>query len=216
MSQSVVMTPQFFNLDSLKQELKQLSHLHQVAFAASICERMLPMYEKFSRRANWGQPSLLREVLDEVWLILQEKSIAPSKIRKLMEKIDGEGICPDSDSDDFCDAYYLFEAQFTILALYSTLTTLLTSESKHIIEVVENARFDTIEGFISQRDKLYEVKNYQDMLEPIANDPLAKQELAKEMEDLQNLKKSDKLSAEFLEWLRTSSCNKGKSLIDLL
>jgi hypothetical protein len=82
--------------------------------------------------------------------------------------------------------------------------------------VVGNARFDTIEGFISQRDKLYEVKNYKDMLEPIANDPLAKQELAEEMEDLHNLKKIDKLSAEFLEGLRTSSSNKGKSLIDLL
>ncbi|MEG4506105.1 DUF416 family protein [Microcoleus sp. F6_B4] len=210
------MSRHFFELDTLEQELKQLSHLHQVAFAASICERMLPMYEKFSRRANWGQPSLLREVLDEVWLILQQKSIAQSKIRKLMEKIDGEGVWPDSDSDEFCDAYYLFEAQFTISALYSTLTALLTSESKHIIEVVENARFDTIEGFISQRDKLYEVKNYKDMLEPMANDPLAKQEMAKEMEDLQNLKKADKLSAEFLDWLRISSCNKGKSLIDLL
>jgi len=209
------MTPQFFNLDSLKQELKQLSHLHQVAFVASICERMLPMYEKFSRRANWGQPSLLREVLDEVWLILQEKSIVPSKIRKLMEKIDGEGVWPDSDSDEFCDTYYIFEAQFTISALYSTLKALLTSDSKYIIGVVENARCDTIEGFISQRDKLYEVKNYLDMLEPIANDPLAKQEMAKEMEDLQNLKKADKLSAEFLEWFRTSSCNDGKSLLDL-
>ncbi|MEG4204631.1 DUF416 family protein [Microcoleus sp. Pol7_A1] len=210
------MTPQFFNLDSLEQELKQLSHLHQVAFAASICERMLPMYEKFSQMENWGQPSLLREVLDEVWLILQEKSIAPSKIRKLMEKIDGEGVCPDLESDEFCDAHYAFEAQFTISALYSTLTALLTSDSKYIIGVVRNARFDTIEGFIGQRDKLYELKNSQDMLEPIANDPLAKQEIAKEMEDLQNLKKADKLSAEFLEWLRTSSCNKGKSLIDLL
>ncbi|MGB8689878.1 MAG: DUF416 family protein [Microcoleus sp.] len=209
------MTSQFFNLDSLEQELKQLSHLHQVAFAASICERMLPMYDKFSLMANWGQPSLLREVLDEVWLILQQKSIAQSKIRKLMEKIDGEGVWPDSDSDEFCDAYYLFESQFTISALYSTLTALLTSDSKYIIGVVRNARFDTIEGFISQRDKLYELKNSQDMLEPIANDPLAKQELAKEMEDLQNLKKADKLSAEFLEWLRTSSCNNGKSLIDL-
>jgi uncharacterized protein len=118
------MSSHFFELDTLEQEIKQLSHLHQVAFAASICERMLPMYEKFSRMANWGQPSLLREVLDEVWLILQQKSIAQSKIRKLMEKIDGEGVWPDSDSDEFCDAYYLFEAQFTISALYSTLTAL--------------------------------------------------------------------------------------------
>jgi uncharacterized protein YjaG (DUF416 family) len=100
---------------------------------------MLPMYEKFSRMANWVQPSLLREVLDEVWLILQQKSIAPSKIRKLMEKIDRESVLPDSDSDEFCDAYYLFEAQLTISALYSTLTALLTSDSKYIIGVVNTS-----------------------------------------------------------------------------
>lgn len=208
------MIPDFFELDSLREELKQLPHLHRVAFAASICERMLPMYSKFAQMENWGRPSLLREALDEVWLILQGKPIDLSKIRQLIQDMDGENVWPDSESDDFCDADYLFEAQFTVSAIYSTLTDILTSDFKYVMGVVDEARFYTIEGFISQRDKLYEVKNRNDTLEPIANDPLAKQELAKEMEDLQKLKNAETLSPELVEWLRTTSA--GKSLIPLV
>lgn len=207
------MTPQFFNLDSLKEEIKQLSHLHRVAFAASICERMLPMYNNFSQMENWGRPSLLREALDEIWLILQGKPIDLSRIRQLIEDFDGENVWPDSDSDDFCDAPDLFEAQFTVSAFYSTLTVIMTSDCKYIIGVVKNARFDTIDGFVSQRDNLYEVKNFDEEMEQIANDPLAKQEMAKEMEDLERLKNAETLSPELLEWLRTTST--GKSLIEL-
>jgi uncharacterized protein len=45
----------FFHIDDLEQKLKQLSPLHQLAFAASICERMLPNYNAFSRMENCGE-----------------------------------------------------------------------------------------------------------------------------------------------------------------
>lgn len=200
-------------MDSLKQEIAQLPHLHAVAFAASVCERMLPMYNKFSQMEKWGRPSLLREALDEVWLILQEKPTDLSKIRQLIEELDGENVCPDSESDYFCDAPYLFEAQFTISAIYCTLKAIITADFGYIIGVVDTARFETIDGFISQKDKLYQVKDRQYVMESIATDPLAKQEMAKEMEDLERLKNDDKLSPTLLDWLRTTS--NGKSIIKL-
>ena len=60
----------FFDLDTLEKELKKLPHLHRVAFATSICERMLPIYNAFCRMENWGDPSVLRKALDEIWQIL--------------------------------------------------------------------------------------------------------------------------------------------------
>lgn len=207
------MIPQFFELDSLKEELKQLPHLHRVAFAASICERMLPMYSKFAQMENWGRPSLLREALDEVWLILQGKQIDLPKISQLIEEMDGENVWPDEQTEDFNTFDYLFEAQFTVSAIYSTLTALLTSDFKYVMGVVKNARWETIEGFINQRDKLYEINNCEYEMELIAKDPLAKQELAKEMEDLEKLKSAETLSPELVEWLRSTSA--GKSLIPL-
>ena len=40
---------QFFEFDTLRIELNKLPLLHQVAFAASICERLLPSYNVFCR-----------------------------------------------------------------------------------------------------------------------------------------------------------------------
>ncbi len=209
------MTLQFYNLDSLKEELKQLPHLHRVAFAASICERMLPMYKIFSQIENWGRPSVLRESLDEVWLILQGKPIDSSKLHQWMEDYLCEDVCPHVEEYNFDNLDYLYEAFFTVSALDCTLTALLTSDLKHIIAVVNLARFETIERFITERDNLVEADNPQDEMELIANHPLAIQEIVKEMEALQKLKNADKLEPELLEWLRTTSHNNGKSLIDL-
>ncbi|MGB3510995.1 MAG: DUF416 family protein [Microcoleaceae cyanobacterium] len=206
------MKPRFYDLDFLKEELEQLPHLHRVAFAACICERMLPMYNKFSQIENWGQPSVLRETLDEVWLILQGKPIDSSKINRLMKYYDREDVFPNIEDYEFCNLEYLYEAHFTASALCCILDGLLKQNLEYIMAVVKEARFYTIEGFISERDNLIEVGNLKYEMELIANDPLAKQELTKEMEDLQKLKNTDKLEPELLEWLRTTSS--GKSLID--
>ncbi|MGB3403987.1 MAG: DUF416 family protein [Microcoleaceae cyanobacterium] len=209
------MTLQFYDLDLLEEELKQLPHFHSVAFAASICERMLPMYNKFSQMENWGKPSLLRKSLNEIWLILHGKYIDSSKLYQLIKYLDSENVYPDDQTEYFCHFDYLFEAQFTVSALYSTLTALLTLDLKYIIGVVKNARFETIERFITERNNLIEADNSQDEKELIANHPLAKQELAKQNEDLQRLKEAETLYPELLEWLRNSSHNNGKNLIDL-
>ena len=87
----------FFDIDGLEQELKQLSPLHQLAFAASICERMLPNYNAFSRMENWGDPSIPRKALNEIWQILQGKIVDRVKLIQLAENCGCENIFPDSD-----------------------------------------------------------------------------------------------------------------------
>ncbi len=49
----------------------------------------------------------------------------------------------------------------------------------------------------------------------IACHPLAVREMAKQSKDLRFLKQAEKLNPDFVEWLRTSFDNDGKSLIDL-
>ena len=53
------------------------------------------------------------------------------------------------------------------------------------------------------------------MVDYILNHPFAIREIAKQKEDLQRLKDVETLEPELLEWLRTTSYNNGKSLIDL-
>ena len=47
------------------------------------------------------------------------------------------------------------------------------------------------------------------------NHPLLIREIAKQNEDLQRLQETQTLDREFLEWLRTSFDNDGKSNVDL-
>lgn len=206
----------FFDLNALEQELKELPHLHRVAFAAAICERMLPNYNAFSHMENWGDPFVPRKALDEIWQILQGEPAEVTKVHQLRQECGCEGVFP--DSDEFCDSYYLFEAQETLFAIRATLLAFLDSDLQNIIQVVKCARFNTIESFIYARDKSFQASPNKDELEvvalAIANHPLAVRELAKENEDLQRLKEAKTLDYDLLEWLRTSFNNDGKSIID--
>lgn len=205
--------PDFFNLKALEKELEALPPLHRLAFAASICERLLPNYNAFSRMENYGDPSVLRKALDEVWQILEGKPVDTERIQQFYNGLDI--ICP--DSDDYYDSYYTFEAQEALFAIRSTLRASIHLEIKNVLYVVEIARFDTIELFIKARDESFNSKQYNsdEEVEAIANHPFAVRELKKENEDLQRLKETETLDKNFLEWLRTSFNNGGKSVIDV-
>ncbi|MBC6423541.1 MAG: DUF416 family protein [Hormoscilla sp. SP5CHS1] len=60
-----------------------MPQIHRLAFAAACCERLLPTYNAFCRRENWGNPALLRKALDEVWQVLQGKSVDAARISEL-------------------------------------------------------------------------------------------------------------------------------------
>ena len=64
-----------YKFDALEKELERLPPLYRIAFAASCCERLLPNYNAFSCMENLGDPSVLRNALNEVWQILQGKPV---------------------------------------------------------------------------------------------------------------------------------------------
>lgn len=49
------------------ESLAKLPIKQQAAFAAYLCERMLPNYQLFSQQSQWGDPSILRGALDVCW-----------------------------------------------------------------------------------------------------------------------------------------------------
>ncbi|HAJ63145.1 MAG TPA: DUF416 domain-containing protein [Cyanobacteria bacterium UBA8543] len=205
---------QFFKFDTLKKELERLSTHHRVAFAASCCERMLPNYNHFCRQVEWGNRSVPRTALDEIWQILQGKPADAARVSQLREDCGREDIFPDSlDFGDDC-----LEAQEALIALRATLKACVDPSVQRIVEVAKSARY-TIETHIPYRDITFNVTQEKDgeekFYEAIAAHPLAVREIAKETEDLQRLKETETLDRDFLEWLRTSFDNNGKSLIDL-
>ena len=204
----------FFEFDTLEKELEILPPFHQVAFAAACCERLLSNYKAFCRQVDWGDPSVPRNALDEAWQILGGKQVNSAQIEQLIEDCGGADIFPeDLDFGDNC-----LEAQEALMAIRATLQACLDPTVKRIVKVVESTRY-TIETHIPYRDNTFDVTWEKDgeetFYEAIANHPLAVREMAKEAEDLQRLKETEILDKNFLEWLRTSFDNDGKSLIDL-
>jgi hypothetical protein len=205
----------FFEFDILEKELSELPQFHQVAFVASCCERMLPNYNAFCHIYDWGDPNLARTALDEVWQMLQGKPVEEVIIEQLIEACGSEDIFP-SDLD--FGGEYCTEAQDALQALIYTLCVLREPNLQYILKVVKSAR-RTIEAFIPDSESSFNVDWKKDGIEKykeaIASHPFAVREIAKEAEDLQRLKETEILDRDFLEWLRTSFDNDGKSLIDL-
>jgi uncharacterized protein len=204
----------FFELDTLKRELENLPELHRVAFAAACCERLLPNYNAFCKIFNWGVPEVPRVALDEVWQILQGKLVDPVKVNQLREDCGREDVFP--DCLEFGDDS--LEPQEALVALRATLTACLDPTVENIVYTVKSARH-TIEAYIPYKDTSFNITWEKDGEEQfcsaIASHPFAVREMAKEAEDLQRLKETETLERDFLEWLRTSFNNDGKSSIDL-
>ena len=154
-----------------------------------------------------------REVLDEIWQILKGKGTETAKVIQIQEEL--TKVIP--DGDDFGGCEYCYEAQEALLAINATLEAYLYSNLERIVSVSKAAR-STIDIFIQHEDPLnvsIKKDGWEKVKEALASHPLAVREMAKQTEDLQRLKEIKTLDKDFLEWLRTSYDNDGKSLIDI-
>ncbi|MEG3954191.1 DUF416 family protein [Microcoleus sp. herbarium2] len=204
----------FFQLDTLQEILETLPPFHRVAFAASICERMLPINELFSQEESWGDSTVLRNALDEIWQILLKKQADAEKIEELTKACEQQTL----HADDVRQSRLDYEAQQTISAVCFTLESCLEPTSIKVLDVAQCVE-ETIYAFVTSRkfddDESWNDKSSEELDNYVASHPLAIQEMAKQREDLQWLKQVETLDRDFLERLRTSSHNNGKSLIDL-
>lgn len=205
----------FYNFDVLEKEIEKLPPLHRIAFAASICERMLPNYSTFAREAGWGNPSILRVALDEVWQILQGKPLDEPKIYQLMEECSNNS----PSGDDSYDSHYLPEAEVAVIAISNTLYLCLEPTPERTIGVARQAE-ETLFSFISLLASLkasgsWDKKTLAEQEKEVASHQFTLREIAKEKEDIQRLTEVEILDREFLESLRASFNNSGRSLIDL-
>ncbi|KAF3889181.1 MULTISPECIES: DUF416 family protein [Nostocales] len=219
---------EYLQLDILEEEAKTLSPYHKIAFAASICERLLPNYYIFARESDWNTSSLLRNALDEVWLLLESKYIYEVKLRQLI--IDCEQAIPHDHDNNFSE--YVSEARYAAASVCYALELCLEGNSK-LVRMVADCAYETLwiylnwqgeylddnwENEASQEQKKqgkWEEKSLEEQEKIIINHPFTVREMTKENEDLQRLKETPILTEEFLQWLRISSNNDGKSLIDL-
>ena len=169
--QNKFMNLKFYDFDSLEKELEKLSPLHRIAFTASGCERLLPNYNAFSREENWGDPSILRKALDEVWQILRGKPIDVEALSQLIIDCYSDDMVP--HSEDFSG--YVMEARGVCTAIYHTLNACIDCQTKTIVEAVTRLAF-AIEFYENLNEDLnvdVDKLEYSEYIEAIAKHPLA-------------------------------------------
>ncbi|MBH8573199.1 DUF416 family protein [Nostocaceae cyanobacterium CENA369] len=84
-----------------------------------------------------------------------------------------------------------------------------------VAEEIHETLFEYIDYLCQCEDEYSEDMSHEELVEIVSNHPFTVREMAKQSEDLQRLRETPTLTAEFLQWLRTSSENGGKSLLDL-
>jgi len=201
-------------LEALEKEIAELPPAHRIAFAASCCERMIPNYSAFSRAEGWGDPAMMRTALNEVWQILQGKLVDAERIHQLQEYCNGAV----PEFDYLNNTIYAYGALQSAQSICHCLELCLNPTSpivNKIVECVVNIVTEYIRILKEDADSNWLNKTYAEQNEDIDNHPFTIREIAKQREDLQRLKEIATLDREFLEWLRTSFDNGGRSLIDV-
>jgi uncharacterized protein len=164
---------------SLANDLARLSPRHQLAFAASCCERAIPNYQRFSRQEGWGNPEVLRRALDYVWrLVGGERATA----EELQERIDEcRRVTPNLDDFGSVEAASAQEAAFSVLILleYSS-----DANPRHAVRISGFSR-DTIDMFVQMRDQVDPSSPSLD--ERVWTDSLMVREIQKQLSDVAQL-----------------------------
>ncbi|OYD99065.1 hypothetical protein CDG77_03130 [Nostoc sp. 'Peltigera membranacea cyanobiont' 213] len=207
------MNLKYGEFDILERELEALPPMHRVAFAAACCERLFPHYDIYLRAAredDWDGEDLFRVALDEIWEFLAGKKVDVARFRQLY-----------SDSDQSYPDYENVEtpeAQRAAGAILNTLELCLDPSVQQTISVakeIHETLFEYIDYLCQCEDEYSADISHEELVEIVSNHPFTVREMAKQSEDLQRLRETPTLTGEFLQWLRTSSKNGGKSLLDL-
>ncbi|MEH2217528.1 MAG: DUF416 family protein [Nostoc sp.] len=208
------MNLKYGQLDILEQELETLLPMHRIAFAAACCERLFPNYGIFLRdikEQGWNEKDPIREALEEIWEFLVGKNVDAARFRQLLSNC--ERYPYDYENEETA------ESQRAAWAICSTLELCLEPTLSNIISVakhIEETLFEYLDCEMSEFENAnWDKKSHKQVLEVIANHPFTIREMAKQSEDLQHLQETPTLTTEFLQRLRTSSENGGKSLLDL-
>ncbi|MEH2199409.1 DUF416 family protein [Nostoc sp.] len=207
------MNLKYGQFDILERELEALPPMHRVAFAAACCERLYPHYDIYLRAAredDWDGEDLFRVALDEIWQFLAGKKVDVARFRQLY-----------SDSDQSYPDYENVEtpeAQRAAGAVLNTLELCLDPSVQQTISVakeIHETLFEYIDYLCQCEDEYSPDMSHEELVEIVSKHPFTVREMAKQSEDLQRLRETPTLTPEFLQWLRTSSENGGKSLLDL-
>jgi len=196
-----------FDASSLRARLEKLVSGKQLAFGAVTCERLLPNYAAFQKDTGWGDVALLRKALDFVWSSIGSESIDARRARSITTSI--EAVTP--DSEDY-ETVYADLAQDACLCVLNLLGFLSEKDVDKIIYAVTYAA-DSVDLYVQEIENM--APNDPELEQKILNHRLMQRELAQQEKNLADIEQASALSPDFLNALKASWNNEGKSNLNL-
>ena len=122
-------------------EFYDLNDWQLAAFCAAISERMFPNFALFSNLIEFGDADKLRTILNGVWDYLNNSG---AKMNFDVQLDNVEDNMPDLDEFDMYGASPALDA---VVALFSTLNTIIAADASEVISVANMSR-EAVAGFI--------------------------------------------------------------------
>jgi uncharacterized protein YjaG (DUF416 family) len=122
-------------------ELYDLKDWQLAAYCAAVSERMFPNFALFARLMEFGDVAKMRQVLDAVW---DHLSNTGAKMNFEVQLDNVEANMPNLEKFEMYGASPALDA---IVALYSTLNTVLSADAGEVINVANMSR-ESVATFI--------------------------------------------------------------------
>ncbi len=191
----------------IEARLQRLDPPRLAVFCACLTERLFPNFALFSRLVEFGDAGQLRQILNGVWDHLGNTG-AKMNFEVQLDKV--EANLP--DLDDF-DMYGASPALDAVLALFSTVTSILEGEAEEAV-AVSNLSRECVAHFIEVTEGDDQMSD-EELVRFINTHEMMQQEEAFQQDVLDLLEAGKTLNAARLRELRTLAQNEGVSNIGI-
>ncbi|WP_415889708.1 YjaG family protein [Neptuniibacter sp. SY11_33] len=175
-------------------EFYDLKDWQLAAYCAAITERMFPNFALFARMMEFGDVSKMRQILDAVWDHLNNTG-AKMNFEVQLDKV--EDNMPDLEEFDMYGASPALDA---VVALFSTLNTVIAADASEVLTVANMSREsvatfielnaddqisdDELVRFINTHDLMVQEDDFQADILEIIQDDLPRRDALQELREL--------------------------------
>jgi Protein of unknown function (DUF416) len=199
-------------------ELEKLGLEHQILFAASICERTLPVYVSIDFEENFNHKTLpvLRETLDYIWNFPASGIFDSERLQSFLTTC--QKITSEIEDDELCNSP---ENTAPYVVSY-TLELCLTGNIRQLKNVAIGGHgiLSQILDFLMQEEEdivggcPWSGKSNKEQFEIIKNNYYTKREMQKETNDLGILTNIATINTEFIQKFRHEASPNGCGIIE--
>jgi uncharacterized protein len=171
------MTTQYIN-ETFEQAVEQLSFRKQLAFAYHLAKRLLPNYEAFTKKENWGDKKIVENALFFIKEAITKEKMYQEKLQEVIDNL----LSVTPDTDDFGSVQSSLALDVCVLLL-ETLES-MKNQDKQQLSSIASLPFNSLRMWIEDRDSTFDESH-------IDNDPLVQKEITFQTELIGKLANTD-------------------------